>query len=276
MRNRLHTLAKTGIALSLLCALAAPTVLAKDAISEAANSSIRADKERLRDEYRNPQQTLRFFGIKPSMTVVEISPGGGWYSNILAPLLNNDGKLYAAHFHITENTNDYFKKSRNAFEEKVKSQAEYKNVEITSFHPTDALDVAPAGSADAVLTFRNVHNWYMRQGEEGVLNAFKAFNKALKSGGVLGVVEHRLPEGADDEMQKKSGYMKESYVVKLAEKAGFKLVESSDINANPLDTANHPKGVWTLPPRLALDDQDKAKYLAIGESDRMTLKFVKS
>ncbi|MEC7483146.1 MAG: methyltransferase, partial [Pseudomonadota bacterium] len=144
-----------------------------------------------------------------------------------------------------------------------------------AFDPIKALDISDAGSADMVLTFRNVHNWYMRHGDEGIDNAFGAFFKALKPGGVLGVVEHELPESADDEAMKKSGYMKRSYVVAAAEKAGFVLEASSDVNANPMDTADHPKGVWTLPPRLALDDQDREKYMAIGESNRMTLKFTK-
>lgn len=264
------------ISAGIILAAATPLKLsAMDAISEAASHPQRSSEHRARDEYRHPQQTLRFFGIEPGMTVVEISPGGGWYTDILAPLVKDSGKLYAAHFHIDENTRDYFKKSRKKFEQKAKSDPTYSAVTVTSFHPTDALEVAPAGSADAVLTFRNVHNWYMRHGDEGVKNAFDAFFKALKSGGVLGVVEHRLPESADDEAQKKSGYMKQSYVIEMAEKAGFKLEQTSEVNANPLDTADHPRGVWTLPPRLALDDENRAHYISIGESDRMTLKFVK-
>ena len=165
--------------------------------------------------------------------------------------------------------------SIEGFKEKMKPGMKYEGAELTAFDPMKALDISEAGSADMVLTFRNVHNWYMRNGDEGIDNAFGAFFKALKPGGVLGVVEHELPESADDEAMKKSGYMKRSYVVAAAEKAGFVLEASSDVNANPMDSADHPKGVWTLPPRLALDEQDREKYMAIGESNRMTLKFTK-
>lgn len=246
-----------------------------DAISDAAMSDIRSAKAKIRDEYRNPQQTLRFFGLSPDMTVVEISPGGGWYADILNSVVKGNGQYVAAHYYVDESTNDYYKKSLEGFKEKTQAGMKYEGAVVTAFDPIKALDVAKAGSADMVLTFRNVHNWYMRHGDEGIDNAFGAFFKALKPGGVLGVVEHELPESADNDAMKKTGYMKRSYVVAAAEKAGFVLEASSDVNANPMDTADHPKGVWTLPPRLALDDQDRAMYLAIGESNRMTLKFVK-
>jgi predicted methyltransferase len=251
------------------------TYASADAISDAVTSDIRSDKAKVRDEYRNPQQTLRFFGLKPNMTVVEISPGGGWYADILYSVVKENGKYVAAHFYVDEKTSGYYKKSVEGFKEKMKPGMKYEGAELTAFDPMKALDISEAGSADMVLTFRNVHNWYMRNGDEGIDNAFGAFFKALKPGGVLGVVEHELPESADDEAMKKSGYMKRSYVVAAAEKAGFVLEASSDVNANPMDSADHPKGVWTLPPRLALDDEDPEKYMAIGESNRMTLKFTK-
>jgi len=251
------------------------TYASADAISDAVTSDIRSDKAKVRDEYRNPQQTLRFFGLKPNMTVVEISPGGGWYADILYSVVKENGKYVAAHFYVDEKTSGYYKKSVEGFKEKMKPGMKYEGAELTAFDPMKALDISEAGSADMVLTFRNVHNWYMRNGDEGIDNAFGAFFKALKPGGVLGVVEHELPESADDEAMKKSGYMKRSYVVAAAEKAGFVLEASSDVNANPMDSADHPKGVWTLPPRLALDDEDREKYMAIGESNRMTLKFTK-
>lgn len=246
-----------------------------DAIIDAVMDQGRSAVEKSRDEYRHPQQTLRFFGIKPEMTVVEIWPGGGWYSNILAPLLNDKGQLYAAHFYVDDSTGAYYKNALIKFKQKVAELPAYKNVKITTFHPTNDLDIAPVASSDAVLTFRNIHNWYMKQGETGVNNAFSSFYKTLKKGGILGVVEHRLAESMADELQLKTGYMKQSFVIKAAEKAGFKLVASSEINANPLDNSQHPKGVWTLPPNLSLGEQDMAKYLAIGESNRMTLKFIK-
>lgn len=235
----------------------------------------RTDKNQARDKYRHPAQTLEFFGLKPGMSVVEIWPGGGWYTEVIAPVLKDNGTLYAAHF--PESTpSDYFKKSRAKFEKKVAKNPTYKAVKVTEFH-TDGSesDIAPKGSADMVLTFRNLHNWYMRKGDSGVNNAFKSFYAALKPGGVLGLVDHRLPEDRAPEEWKKSGYVKESWVIEFAKKAGFTLEAKSEINANAKDAANHPKGVWTLPPRLALGDTDKDKYLAIGESDRMTLKFRK-
>jgi predicted methyltransferase len=246
-----------------------------DALTDAVSDANRPNEEKVRDEYRHPQQTLRFFGVQADMTVVEVWPGGGWYSNILAPLLKDNGQYYAAHFLINDGTSDYFKKSQAAFAQKVANVQSFNKVKLTGFDPSDDSDIAPAGSSDAVLTFRNIHNWYMRQGEEGVEKAFATFFKALKKGGVLGVVEHRLPETMADDMQLKAGYMKQSFVIAKAEKAGFTLVASSEINANPLDNAMHPKGVWTLPPSMRLGEEDMAKYLAIGESDRMTLKFVK-
>lgn len=229
-----------------------------------------------RDEYRNPQATLEFFEIQPNHTVVEIWPGGGWYTRILAPYLKDNGQLYAAHFD-KESPVDFFRRSRTSFEQDLQELADvYGNVEVTTFHPPEQVDIAPAGSADRVLTFRNVHNWYMRGGgDEKVLSAFKAFYKTLKPGGLLGVVDHRLPEDMPAEAMNASGYMHQSYVIAMAEKAGFKLLEASELNANTADTADHPKGVWTLPPSLRLGDNEKEKYLAIGESDRMTLKFVK-
>lgn len=246
-----------------------------DAITDAVKSEHRSADAKARDEYRNPQQTLRFFGIKPDMTVVEIWPGGGWYADILAPLLKEDGEYIAAHFLIDDESHDYYKKSLEGFKDKMQKADHYSDVTLTAFHPAKAHDIAPPGSADAVLTFRNVHNWYMNGGIEDTEAAFSAFFKALKPGGTLGVVEHEMPESGNDASMKDSGYMKRSVVVAAAEKAGFKLVDSSEVNANPQDNADHPRGVWTLPPSLALDDQDIEKYLAIGESNRMTLKFVK-
>ncbi|NVK23866.1 MAG: class I SAM-dependent methyltransferase [Gammaproteobacteria bacterium] len=244
------------------------------AIAIAVNAPERAEQS-VRDKYRNPQATLEFFGLKEDMTVVEVSPGGGWYTSILNPVVKDSGKLIAAHFHVYEGAPGYYQRSLDGFNKKIASNPLFSGIEVTEFHPTKALDIAPEGSADMVLTFRNLHNWYMSDGDQGVENSFKAFHKALKKGGVLGVVDHRMPENLDQEENKRSGYIKQSYAIAAAEKAGFKLVAASEINANPKDTAQHPRGVWTLPPRLALGDENKDKYIAIGESDRMTLKFVK-
>jgi predicted methyltransferase len=216
-----------------------------------------------RDAARHPYETLSFFGIKPTDTVVELSPGGGWYTEILAPYLREGGQLYAA------------AGEGGRFKAKMDSMGVYGKVKMTVFDPSAGkLDIAPPGSADAVLTFRNVHNW-MSMGPEKTQAVFNATFKALKPGGVLGVVEHRLPASRTQDPKAGSGYVQEAVVIKYAEAAGFKLAGRSEVNANPKDTADHEQGVWTLPPVYALKDKDRAKYQAIGESDRMTLKFVK-
>jgi len=234
----------------------------------------RSDAHKARDVFRHPVKTLEFFDVQPAMKVVEIWPGGGWYTEILAPLLKDNGQYVAAQFNPDLGV-AFYTNMRKKFEEKMAAdKSHYGKVSITTFDPKTDIAITKAGTADRVFTFRNVHNW-TRGGDKVVFNAFKTFYKALKKGGILGVVEHRLPEKADNSMQGKSGYMKQSYVIEMAQKAGFKFVASSEINANPKDNANHPKGVWTLPPMLRMGDKDKAKYQAIGESDRMTLKFVK-
>ena len=226
-----------------------------------------------RDVYRHPRETLLFFGLRPDMTVVEIWPGGGWYTEVLAPVVRGRGTLYAAHYYVDEKSPRYMATTRENFQNKLAAApAVYDQVRMTAFSAPRQVEIAPAGSADLVLTFRNVHNWAAAKSEAA---AFRAFYTALKPGGILGVVEHRAPDSASLEEMIKSGYMSEAYVVALAANAGFKLVAKSEINANPKDTKDHPRGVWTLPPTYRLGDQDRAKYAAIGESDRMTLKFEK-
>ncbi len=227
-------------------------------------SSNRSPQNRARDRYRHPLDTLTWFGIKPAMTVVEIWPGEGWYTEILAPFLQPHGKLYEAV--PTGKAAQHFKRKL------ATSPAMYNKVIITEHGPPETTRVAPAGSADMVLTFRNVHNW-MNSGY--AKDMFKAMYLALKPGGELGLVEHRASPALPQDPKASSGYVREDYVIKLAEGAGFQLVERSEINANPKDTKNYPGGVWTLPPTLRLKEHDREKYLAIGESDRMTLKFIK-
>lgn len=230
-----------------------------------------------RDEHRHPLETLQFFGVEPTMTVVEIWPGGGYYSEILAPYLDPEGTFYAAHF-PEEINSDYYQRSLEKFKERVATEPVFGRVTITEFAPTTPLesDIAPPNSTDRVLTFRNLHNWYMGGGEEAVREAFLQFYQALTPDGILGVVDHRLPEDADNDAMAESGYIKESWVIDIAEQAGFEFVASSDINANPKDSADHPNGVWNLPPTLNVaEGDDPAIYEAIGESDRFTLKFRK-
>ncbi len=236
----------------------------------------RSEANKARDAYRHPRETLAFFGLKPGQTVVEITPGGGWYTEILAPLLKGQGKLVAAVMDPTtaekEGTQKYLAKGNAALKDKFAADAErYAEVQVREFALTTPKFGEP-GSADLVLTFRNVHNFMMWKNDKEM---FKAAFDVLKPGGVLGVTDHRAAPGADLEKIKESGYIPEDYVIKLATDAGFAPPEKSEINANPKDTKDYERGVWTLPPSLALGDKDKDKYTAIGESDRMTLKFVK-
>ena len=225
-----------------------------------------------RDRYRRPVETLSFIGVEPDDTVVELWPGGGWYTEVLAPYLAaGGGTLYAA-------APDWGQGGIAKL--KTATPSLYGSIRTADFPVFDSTATAvPPGTADVVLTFRNVHNWrmgYRRDDKQDYsAEAFRQIYAMLKPGGVLGIVDHRLPESASDERERTSGYIKTSTVRSLAEAAGFRFAGSSEINANPRDTADWPDGVWTLPPSLALKEQDRDRYLAIGESDRMTLKFVK-
>ena len=232
------------------------------ALKAAIEGPQRSDANKARDKYRHPLETLTFFGIKPDMTVVEISPGTGWYTEILAPFLKDHGKLYEA---VGGGA------GAKTFDEKLKADpAVYSQVIVTTLQPPAETEIAPAGSADMVLTFRNVHDWLPRGTTD---DFFKAFYRALKPGGVLGITDHRADPSQPQDPKAKNGYVRQDYMVQLAEQAGFKLDGASEINANPKDPRNQP--VWNLPPTLRQGDKDRDKYLAIGESDRMTLKFVK-
>jgi predicted methyltransferase len=258
------------IALAPRLAQAEQTPAQDDRLKEIIAGDHRSAENKARDKYRNPYETLTFFGIKPNMTVVEIYPGRGWYTEILAPYLKGNGTLYAAE-HPGDPSYEAVQRSLAAFDEMVKAKPElYGEVKRTKL--TKDGDIAPPGSADLVVTFRNTHSWI---GAGTADDAFATMYKALKPGGVLGLVQHRGDPKVAQDPQAGSGYVNEDYVIALAEKAGFKLAEKSEINANPKDTKDYEKGVWTLPPSLRLGDQDRDKYLAIGESDRMTLRFVK-
>lgn len=240
-----------------------------ETIEEAVVSGYRTPENLKRDVYRHPVDTLKFFGLSPEMTVLEVSPGQGWYMEILAPLLAESGQYIMA---MPVPDRPYFKTN----EELINAwRAKYPNVgqkmQTAVFSPPASIKFPADNSVDMVLTFRNVHNWMTVKGEK---EAFQAFYKVLRPGGILGVVEHRANPTQEDPLAK-SGYVREQDVIQLAAQAGFKLVGSSEINANPRDTKDHPEGVWTLPPSLKLGEKNKEKYLSIGESDRMTLKFMK-
>jgi predicted methyltransferase len=244
---------------------------ARAALEQAVANTQRSEANRARDSYRHPVETLSFIGVKPTDTVVELWPGGGWYTEILAPYLAEKGKLIAA-----APAGRGAESMAKRFDAKP---AFYGKVERANFPIVlGGTGVAP-GSADVVLTFRNVHNWKMgyMQAEKTDYSeaAFREIFAMLKPGGVLGIEDHRLPESANAERELESGYIKVSTVRALAEKTGFEFAGSTEINANPKDTTEWQEGVWTLPPSFAMGDKDKAKYAAIGESDRMTLRFVK-
>mgnify|MGYP004710117541 CR=1 FL=1 len=231
---------------------------------QAIAGSWRSPQNKARDVYRHPKEMLTFFGVRPDMTVIEIWPSGGWFTEILGPFLNANGHYIGA---IPTGS-----KGKAALEKKFSfGPKQYSNAKLLEFD-NKAPNLGPDGSADMVLTFRNVHNWAADGSAETM---FKSFYKVLKPGGVLGVEDHRADKGKTLDQVVNSGYLPTEYVIKLATDAGFKLDAQSEINANPKDNHDHPKGVWTLPPVLELGDKDKAKYQAIGESDRMTLRFVK-
>ncbi|MEE8633076.1 MAG: methyltransferase [Methyloceanibacter sp.] len=257
-------------ALASLAARAEETPAQDGRLKEVIAGDHRSEKNKARDKYRNPFETLTFFGIRPDMTAVEIYPGRGWYTEILAPYLKDSGTLFAAE-HPGDPSYAALQRSLDAFDQKIQDAPElYGEVKRTKL--TKEGHIAPPGSADLVVTFRNVHS-LMGSGTEQ--EAFAAMFKALKPGGVLGVVQHRGDPNVKQDPKAGLGYVNEDYVIELAEKAGFDLAEKAEINGNPKDTKDHPKNVWTLPPSLRLGDEDREKYLAIGESDRMTLKFVK-
>lgn len=258
----------------------APARAGPETLAGAVAGDWRTPADRARDVWRHPVETLTFWGLKPGQTVVEFWPGAGWYTEILAPFLAaTGGKLYAATQQVDPAdpaSGEMVEAYRRRFTDKPRL---YGAPQVTAFGPTSG-PVAPAGSADLVLFLRNVHNWMAAGVAE---KAFRDALAALKPGGVLGVEEHRGEPGRVQDVLAADGYVQEDYVTQLAREAGFVPAGTSQVNANPKDTKDHPFGVWTLPPaRLsaprgapAEPGFDHAKYDAIGESDRMTLKFVK-
>lgn len=233
-------------------------------------ASHRSPENIARNEYRHPAETLEFFGLEPDMTVLEILPALGWYTEILAPYLAEKGRLYVAHF-SPDGIASYMPKVLGLFERRMRNEPEvFGRVTVRHINPPGEISVAPPGTVDLAMTFRNVHNWIMADQEH---EYFAAFLKALKPGGVLGVVEHRARADADRKSMQTTGYVTEDYVKEIAAGAGFEFDAASEVNANPADTADHPDGVWSLPPFLQSGEEDV--YRAIGESDRMTLRFRK-
>jgi predicted methyltransferase len=230
----------------------------------------RSEKNRARDPYRHPAETLAFFGVEPTQTLIEIWPGGGWYAELLAPALNAHGHYVAVVPKALPDSPARVQRDNDRLRAMFSARPDlYSNAEIR-----EAVDSAPVlgppESADVVVTFRNAHNWVMAGNEQAF---FRAFYAVLKPGGTLGVVDHRAASDQPPAEMKTSGYLPQAYVIALAEGAGFELVASSELNANPKDTKDYPEGVWTLPPTYTLGDKDREKYAAIGESDRMTLRF---
>jgi predicted methyltransferase len=237
---------------------------AQSAIAAALASPERTPQNSARDMYRHPAETLAFFAIEPNQKVIELWPGGGWYTEVLAPLLREHGVLSAV---VPEGQN------LASYREFLAAKpAQFDRVNVVTVQPPSQLNLGPDGSVDRVLTFRNIHNWLSGGFASEI---YAAAFRVLAPGGVFGVVEHRAKPGTSLEESKKSGYVDQAQVIELATKAGFVLEASSEINANPKDTKDYPEGVWSLPPVLRLKDVDRDKYVAIGESDRMTLRFRK-
>ncbi len=264
---------KLGLAAFVVAGLfAGPVLAAMDAATEtslraALVAPARTPANVARDPHRHPLETLKFFGLRNDMAVMEIWPGGGWWTEFLAPVVAEKGRYVAA---------DTASPDKSALAKRLKDLGQknpaFAKAEVVQLSPGDKkLSPVAAGSMDMVLTFRNIHNW-MSDGAEKAM--FDAMFTALKPGGHLGIEEHRAnPTATDDKGG--TGYVREDAAIKMAEASGFKLVSKSDINANPKDTKDYPKGVWTLPPNYAEGDKDRAKYTAIGESDRFTLLFQK-
>jgi len=231
----------------------------------------RSEKNAARDVFRHPKETLEFFGLKEDMTVVELSPGGGWYTEVLAPLLKNQGSYFAAH--NSPNGGAYSRRSLGSYLVKLGEDNDtYGNVTVTTLGPADSVIIAPAGTADMVLAFRNIHSW-MRA--DTLADTLLVAYDALKDGGVFGVVQHRAKDGRDPERMKATGYVSEDYIIAAARSVGFELEARSEVNANAKDKGDYEDGVWELPPSLSTAEGNKAAHRLIGESDRMTLKFVK-
>lgn len=242
------------------------------ALKKVLKAEHRSEQNKNRDVYRNPYETLKFFEVKPGMKVIEVSPGGGWYTEILSPYIGKKGELILTIF-SDQSKRSYAPKLNKRIRSLVANKKVFKNIKfVTMETPSFVSELAEKNSMDRVLTFRNVHGW-MKDGK--AKEVFQKFYDALKPGGILGVVEHRAKNNKKQDPKSKNGYVREDYVIELAKSVGFKFVAKSEVNANYHDSADHPKGVWTLPPSFRGKKEKRSFYEAIGESDRMTVKFVK-
>ena len=233
----------------------------------------RSAANRARDVYRHPKETLTFFGLRQDMTLMEVWPGGGgWYTDVLAPVLRDHGRYIAASWD-PKTDSKYTLDNIKAYADKLASRPDlYGKATVTALQSPNELKPVPDGSVDMVLTFRNLHNWMSREAAEPML---AAMFRALKPGGILGMVEHRASDSVPQDPRAKSGYVREDYAVALATAAGFELIGRSNVNANSKDTKDYPEGVWSLPPTFREGDANRERYAAIGESDRFTLRFRK-
>ena len=257
-----------GLSLSLVIA---PLALADFDWNAALEGAHRKEGNAERNAARHPKETLEFFGVQPNITVMEVSPGGGWYTEVLAPLLKGQGTLIAAHY--ASNGGAYSRRSLGGFLTKLGANDEvYGEVIVTELQPPKAMTPVEPETVDVAVAFRNVHSW-MRMNQVELF--FALIYDALKPGGILGIVQHRGAAGTSIDEMKRTAYVTEEQVIEYAELAGFELDARSEINANPRDTKDYPGGVWTLPPVLREGEKNRDAYLAIGESDRMTLRFVK-
>jgi predicted methyltransferase len=253
------------------CAMTSTRQATAQALDNILAGEQRPDADRARDRYRHPKETLLFFGIRPEMSVLEVWPEPGWYTDVIAPLVREKGKYYPAVIAPDPGSKFITARLYNYRRKLTANPALYGNPAIVTF-PAGGDDAVPPGSVDMVVTFRNIHNW---MAADTAPQAFATIFKALKPGGVLGVVEHRGNPAMPQDPQAKSGYVREDYAIRLIEAQGFKLTATSEVNANPKDTKDYEQGVWTLPPSYRLGDKDREMYAAIGESDRFTLRFEK-
>jgi predicted methyltransferase len=252
------------------CAATSSRLHTSEALDAAIAGNHRPESDRARDAWRHPKQTLLFFGLRPEMTVIEVAPGAGWYTRVIAPVVRERGRYLAA-LPPLDPANEGSVRAHAAFRELADSAPVLDRAGVVPFSP-GRVALGPDGSADLIVTFRNIHNWMAR---DVATAAFSDMYRALKPGGILGVVEHRGNPAVPQDPRAGTGYVNQGHAIRLIEGVGFRLVATSEINANPRDTKDYPGGVWTLPPTFAAGEKDRERYAAIGESDRFTLKFVK-